>query len=84
MMNIVKYLEDFSFLPKGVSETLQNEAKEQRGGLLSILLGTLGGRLLGNNLADREIKRAGEGVIRAGYGNTKGQQREDYKNKMNF
>ena len=63
---IVKSLEDSSLLLEGVSETIQNEAKEQRGGFLSMLLGTLGASLLGNILAGRGINRAGEGVIRAG------------------
>ena len=68
----VKSLEDSEVLLKGVSETIQNEAKEQRGGFLSILLGTLGDSLLGDvlskGLAGRGVIRAGEGTIRAGYG----------------
>ena len=56
-MKIVKSLEDSSLLLKGVSETIQNEAKEQKGGFLSILLDTLVGRLLGNMLT-------GIGIIR--------------------
>ena len=47
----VKALEDSGLLLKGVSETTQNEAKEQKGEFLSMLLGTLGGSLLGNILA---------------------------------
>ena len=81
IIKIVKSLEDSGLLLKGVSETIQNEAKEQKGGFLSMLLGTLGASLLGNILAGKGINRAGEGVIRAGYGNKKGQ---DYENKMNF
>ena len=65
---------------KGVTETVQNEVKEQKGGFLSMLLGTLGASLLGNILAGKGINRAGEGVIRAGYGN----KRQDHKNKMDF
>ena len=42
ILKIVKSLEDSGLLLKGVSETIQHEAKEQRGGFLSILLGTLG------------------------------------------
>ena len=61
IMKIVKSLEDSGLLLKGVSETIQNEAKEQKGGFLSMLLGRLGVSLLGNMLA-------GEGIIRAGYG----------------
>ena len=63
---------------KGVTETVQNEVKEQKGGFLSMLLGTLGARLLGNILTGQEtnragkgrgINKAGEGIVRAGYGN---------------
>ena len=77
---IVKSLENYGLLLKGVSETTQNEAKEQRGGFISMLLGTLGASLLGNILADKGINRAEEGVIRAGYGN----KRQDYENKVDF
>ena len=69
---IVKYLENFGVLLKGVSETIQHEAKEQRGGFLSMLLGTLGASLLGDVLSKglygKGVIRAGEGTIRAGYG----------------
>ena len=51
---------------KGVSETIQNEAKEQKGGFFSALLGTLGASLLGNILAGKGMNRAGEGFLRAG------------------
>ena len=47
-MKIVKSLEDSGLLLKAVSETIQNEAKEQKAGYLGILLGTLGARLLRN------------------------------------
>ena len=45
-MKIVKSVEDSGLLLKGVSETIQNEVKEQRRGFLSMLLGTLGASLL--------------------------------------
>ena len=48
IMKIVQTLEDSSFLLRGVSETIQNEVKEQKGGFLSMLLGTLGASLLEN------------------------------------
>ena len=54
IIKIVKSLEDSSLLPQGFSETIQNEVKEQRGGFLSMLLGTLGASLLGNTLAVEE------------------------------
>ena len=51
MEDVIKSLEDFGLLLKGVTETVQNEVKEQKGGFVSMLLGTLGGNLLGNILA---------------------------------
>ena len=78
IIKIVKSLEDSGLLLKGVTETVQNEVKEQIGGFLSMLLGTLGASLLGNLLTgrgiyragkDKGVLRAGEGVLRAGYGN---------------
>ena len=69
IIEIVKSLEDSSLLPEWVRETIQNEAKEQRRGFFSMLLGTLGASLLGNILAGQGINRGGEGVNRAGYGN---------------
>ena len=41
------------FILKGISETNQNETKEQKGEFLSMLLGTLGASLLGNILAGK-------------------------------
>ena len=55
---IVKSLEDSDLLLKGVTETVQNEVKEQKGGFLSMLLGTLGASLLGNILTGRGKYRA--------------------------
>ena len=75
ILKIVKSLEDSGILLKGVSETIKNEAKEQRGGFLSMLLGTLGASLLGDilskGLSGKGVIRAGEGTIRAGYGSKK-------------
>ena len=67
-LKIVKSLENSGLLLKGVSETIQHEAKEQRGGFLSMLLGTLGASLLGDILSGKGVIRAGEGTITAGYG----------------
>ena len=50
ILKIVKSLEDSGVLLKGVSETIQNEAKEQRGRFLGTLLGALGASLLGDLL----------------------------------
>ena len=67
IIKIVKSLEDSGLLLKGVSETVQNEAKEQKGGFLSMLLGTLGVSLLGNILAGKGLivksKRKGQGIM---------------------
>ena len=74
-LKIVKSLEDSEVLSKGASETIQNEAKEQRGGFLSMLLGTLGASLLGDilskGLSGKGVIRSGEGTIRAGEGSRK-------------
>ena len=60
-MKIIQILEDSNVLLKGVTKTIKNETKEQKGGFLSMLLGTLGASLLGNLLA-------GEGIVRADTG----------------
>ena len=80
IIKVVKSLEDSGLLLKGVTEIVQNEVKEQKGGFLSMLLGTLGASLLGNLLTGkgaiatsqgRGIYRAGKGkgIVRDGYGN---------------
>ena len=81
IIKIVKSLEDSSLLLKGVTETFQNEVKEQKGGFLSVLLGTLGASLSGNILSGRGMNRAGkgQGINRAG----KGIVRAGYRNKNN-
>ena len=79
IIKIVKSLEDSGLLLKGVTETVQNEVKEQKGGFLSMLLDTLGASLLGNILTGRgaiakrqgrRINREekGQGINRAGEG----------------
>ena len=60
-IKIVKSVEDSGVLLKGVIETVLNEVKEQKGGFLSMLLGTLGASLLGNILAGKGINRARKG-----------------------
>ena len=68
ILKIVKSLENSGLLLKEVSETVQHEAKEERGEFLSMLLGTLVASLLGDILSGKGVVRAGEGKIRAGYG----------------
>ena len=79
-MKIVQALEDSNILLKRGTKTIKNEIKEQKGGFLSMLLGTLRASLLGNIFAGRGIVRAGsgrrslnsykkgKGVVTAGYG----------------
>ena len=76
LIKIVKSLEDSGLLLKGVTKSVQNEVKEQKGGFLSMLLGTSGASLLGNlltgkgvNKNGKGIHRAGEWIVRAGEGN---------------
>ena len=85
IINIGKSLEYSGLLLKGVTESVQNEIKEQKGGFLSMLLGKLGASLLGNLLTGKGIyragkvkgiNRAGKRTVRAGYGN--------HSSKMDF
>ena len=82
-------------LVEGVTETVQNEGKEQKGGFRSMLLGTFGASLLGNFLTGKRIyragkgkgiNRAGEGIVRAGYGrpSSSALQNNNNNNKMDF
>ena len=50
---------------KGVSETIENEAKEPKGRFLGILLDILSASLLGNLSTAKGTIRAGEGMARA-------------------
>ena len=80
IMKIVQAFEDSNILLKGITKTIKIETKEQKGGFLSMLLGTLGASLLGNILAGKVIVRAssvrcslnsykkGKGIVSAGYG----------------
>ena len=68
LIKIVKALEDSGLLLKGVTESLQNEVKHQKGGFLSMLLGTLGAGLLENFLTGKGVNRKGKGIQRAGEG----------------
>ena len=79
IIKIVQALEDSNILLKGVTKTIEDETKKQKGGFLSMLLGTLGASLLGNLLSAKEIARAGsgEGIVRVVYG-------DHSQNKMDF
>ena len=72
IMKIIEALDNSGILLKGVSKATENETKEQRGGFLSMLLGTLGASLLGNLLTGgKGIVRAGNGIVRTGSGSKK-------------
>ena len=90
IIKIVKSLEDSGLLLKGVTETVQNEVKEQKGGFLSMLLGTLSTCLFENVLTGngiyragkgkgKGINRAGEGIARDGYGHPSSSASHNYK-----
>ena len=68
IMRIDKSFENSSLLLKEISKTIQNEAKEQKEEILSMLLGILGAGFLAHLLAGKRINRAGDGIMRAGYG----------------
>ena len=68
IIKIIEALENSGILLKGVSKTIKNETKEQRGEFLSMLFGTLGASLLGNLLTGKGIIRAGDGIVHAGEG----------------
>ena len=78
IIKIVQALEDSDILLKVVTKAITNEIKEQKGGFLSLLLGTLGASLLGNLLTSKGIVRAGfgnnkgKGIVRPASGNNKG------------
>ena len=74
IVKIVKSLEESDLLIKGISKTVENEAKEQKGRFLSMLLSTLGAMLLGNLLAGKGTIRTGEDTIKAGEGTIKAGQ----------
>ena len=60
IMKIIKSLQESDLLIKDVSEEIKNEAKEEKGGLLGMLLGTLGATLLGKVLIRKGTIRVGE------------------------
>ena len=48
IMKIIQALENSNIFIKGVTKTIKNETKEQKGQFLIMLLGTIGASLLGN------------------------------------
>ena len=63
IIKIIEALKNSGILLKGVTKTIENETKEQRGRSLIMLLGTLGASLLGNLLTGKGMMRAGEGSV---------------------
>ena len=55
---------------KAITKTIKTETKEQKGGFVSILLGTFGASLLANLLAGKGVESAGSGkeIVRADTG----------------
>ena len=68
IMKIIQALEDQGILLNGISKKIKNDIKNQSGGALGMLLGTLGASLLGNLLSGKGIYRAGHGITRTGHG----------------
>ena len=66
IIKIFNSVEESRLLIKSVSETIKNEAKEQKVEFLGMLLGTLSTSLLGNPITGESTIRAGEGTIRTG------------------
>ena len=63
-MKIVKSLEEYGLLIKGVRDKIKNEVRERKGEFLNIVLGTLGASLKGNLLTGKSVARAGEQTIK--------------------
>ena len=70
MMKIAQALDNSGVLLKGITETIKNETKEQKGDFLSMLLGTLGASFLGNLLAGKGTIRAGENIFKKSFNAT--------------
>ena len=84
IMKIIEALENSGILLKGVTKTIENETKEQRGGFLGMLLETLGASLLGNLLTGgKGIMRAGDGIVRAGEGSVASRAKGEGSKKNN-
>ena len=90
IMKIVQALEDSNILLKEVTKTIKNETKEQKGGFLSMSLGTLGTSLLVYMLAGKGVVRAGSSrhflKSSTSYGNKKGKEigRAGYEKECDF
>ena len=63
-VKIVKSLEEYGLLIKGVRDKIKNEVRERKGEFLNIVLETLGASLKGNLLTGKAVKKAGEQTIK--------------------
>ena len=84
ILEIVRSLKDTALLLKGVSEIIKNKAKKQKGGFLSILLGTLDASVLGNMLSGKGVVRAEEGTARVGYGSKGSSSKKNFDPTTSF
>ena len=72
IIKVIQALENSNILLKGVTKTVKNEIKKQKGGFLTMLSGTLGASLLGNLITGKGILRTDsgnkkvKGIVRAG------------------
>ena len=66
VMKIIKSLAKSGLLIKSVSKTIKNETKEQKGGFLGMLLGTINAILLGYLLRGKGTISAVKDTVRAG------------------
>ena len=86
VIKIIKSLEDSGVLIKGVSETMQNEAKEQKGGILGMLLSTVDASLLWKMFIEKGVNRAGYGdkggrIITVGYRSEVSSKNKDFETR---
>ena len=71
LLKVIKFLENSRLLLEGITDTVENEVKEQNGSFLSTLMSILASTLLSSMLSGKGVIRAGKGTIRAGYGSKK-------------
>ena len=66
--------QDSGLLIKGITQTIENEIKEQKNGFIGMLLGTLAASLFENMLPSKDARRTGNGVNKAGKGTIRAEQ----------
>ena len=68
LLKAIKSLENSGILLDGITETVKNKVKKQKGGFLSTLFSVVGLALLSSMFSGKGVIRAVEGTIRVGYG----------------